>query len=399
MVHLLLIRHGQSTNNVIEENAISARARGDSRAEVDTEKLRSHDPELSGLGWKQAELTALTLAKRWRGKRCLLVVSPMRRALQTAQPLAKALQIKGDDFICRGDIYEIGGCYYEQTAYSGAMGFEIKAEFGAHPIGIPEQGWYSGYTAKETRSQARQRCLRVVAWLQALVHSSDGQYDVIITVLHGELLHRCLSLWMGISASSRLGLIHGNCGITEFAWEAERGRLMLGFNMLDHLPITLRSSDKPQHGWWNIISPSIRIDHFRDIAKTNPVLYAKEVEARERFLFPVDGGCLRDYQVSDARNVHFIAICDGELAGFVQYDPELNRLRQMLVLPDFRGMNIGQGLADRVAKESQKDGHMVLWVHAWLQAQDFYLKAGFFPVGEQYENNGTMCQKMKRVLG
>lgn len=398
MVNLLLIRHGQSHNNVIEENAMALRAAGADSDEIDTEMLRSHDPELSELGRRQAELTAVAIAERWRGKRCLLIASPMRRSLQTARFLADALRIQRNDFICHGQVYEIGGCYYGQTARPGARGVEIEAEFDAHPIEIPDQGWFSAYSCKETLAEARQRCRRVTHWLRTLLASSDGQYDVIIGVLHGELLHQCLRLWMGVPASGRFGLIHGNCGITEFSWEACRGELMLGLNMQDHIPVDLRSSHQPHQGWWNIVPPLVRIERFQDFSENASLLYAQALEARQQYLFPVDGGCLEDYRLSDKRGIHFIALSNERLAGLVQYDPELNRLRQMLVLPDFRGLGVGYDLVESVVKECEKHNNRELWVHAWSVSRDFYRKAGFISQGEEYESNGIKCQKMKRVL-
>merc|ERR1719191_1337109 len=93
----------------------------------------------------------------------------MRRALQTAQPLAEAMQC---EVFARPDLYEVGGIYTGgQDGKPLELGVtksatEIHAEFGYDVEALPREGqWYTG--GHETMTQAMERASRVAQWLQS----------------------------------------------------------------------------------------------------------------------------------------------------------------------------------------------------------------------------------------
>ena len=93
MPRLLLIRHAESENNHNNARIRRAFAGDPDRIHLESELARKPDPELSETGVEQARLLAEALGDTLRTPRTLLLVSPMRRALQTAMPLAAAAGI------------------------------------------------------------------------------------------------------------------------------------------------------------------------------------------------------------------------------------------------------------------------------------------------------------------
>ena len=129
-MELYIIRHGQSSNNAL----------------LDQSK-RVADPQLTAMGRQQAELLARELAgnvdpadrvrmnfgapaasaEAGRGHGITrLYCSPMWRAMQTAEPVARALGLEPEVWI---DIHEHGGIFLEEngtfTGYGGKTRPEI----------------------------------------------------------------------------------------------------------------------------------------------------------------------------------------------------------------------------------------------------------------------------------
>mmetsp|Transcript_16911 Transcript_16911/g.14106 ORF Transcript_16911/g.14106 Transcript_16911/m.14106 type:complete len:145 (+) Transcript_16911:3-437(+) len=121
-MRIVFIRHAQSYNNQLWQDLL-AKHRGQAKpAEAHYDQIRSIDPGISDVGKLQAKALARTVrhtvltpsppinaipggygVQEDRGDRCnrvMLASSPMRRALETAQPLLDALAggIDGIDF-------------------------------------------------------------------------------------------------------------------------------------------------------------------------------------------------------------------------------------------------------------------------------------------------------------
>lgn len=112
-LHIILVRHGQSENNVLEAECASPAAYNE---------LRSSDPPLSAIGHQQATLLGARLgaqlceaaAKGQVELRC----STMARALQTAQPLARVL---GQPVLVDPELVEKWGFFEEHTGEGSAV--------------------------------------------------------------------------------------------------------------------------------------------------------------------------------------------------------------------------------------------------------------------------------------
>jgi GNAT superfamily N-acetyltransferase len=94
-----------------------------------------------------------------------------------------------------------------------------------------------------------------------------------------------------------------------------------------------------------------------------------------------------DYAETDRHSVHFFATStsckerhgDADVAiGTVQYDPDTNRLRQLIVDESFRSHKVGSRLVDAVKEEAiDRYRQEYLNVHAWLDSALFYVNHGF----------------------
>lgn len=178
-MELYIIRHGQSTNNALADR-----------------EDRGCDPPLTNLGRHQAERLAHHLATemqrvspRTRGYQergygiTHLYCSPMWRALQTAQPVGKALGLAPEVWI---DIHEWGGIYLDHGEPEGIVGYpgrtrsEMLDEFPNYtlPDGITEAGWWR--RDQEDRAQCTARAIKVA---DALREQSEAGADERIAIV------------------------------------------------------------------------------------------------------------------------------------------------------------------------------------------------------------------------
>jgi GNAT superfamily N-acetyltransferase len=219
----------------------------------------------------------------------------------------------------------------------------------------------------------------MIDWTEALM--AEPGTDAVILVLHGDLLTRWLRYVLHMPWRPRLTFVHENTGITELA-RREHGDILLRVaNDAGHLPQDLRAPESTS--WWNVVQPDVEIVRCEGQRAQEQAWFADSLALREEHLFPEEGKTRSDYRKSDARSVHFLARVEGEVAGYVQYDPGTNRLRQMVVVPAFRGARLGQALVDRVRAEARGQGRPELLVHAWDRSVAFYERAGFRVAGEK----------------
>ena len=192
-MELYLIRHAQSTNNALYDQT-----------------ARTEDPRLTEMGWQQAQRLAdylmaqrLSAAEAARGGNefnqqgyafTRLLVSPMTRALQTAQVLADALALTPEVWT---DTYEVGGIYLDYGASGGEVGLpgraraDLQAEFphAVLPDDIGADGWWR--RDRETRPESLQRAGRVVARLAEMADPDER----ICLVTHGAFSDRLIKAY------------------------------------------------------------------------------------------------------------------------------------------------------------------------------------------------------------
>jgi predicted GNAT family N-acyltransferase len=70
----------------------------------------------------------------------------------------------------------------------------------------------------------------------------------------------------------------------------------------------------------------------------------------------------------------------------------------MAVLPDLRTRGIGRAILLFLMRTAREHGYSSAILHAQLTAEGFYLKNGYAPVGEVFEEAGIAHRKMERGL-
>ncbi len=172
-MRFVLIRHGQSTNNALW-------------AENGNEVGRDVDTRLSTLGEKQAAaLAAYATSPGLPWALTHLYASPMARAVQTAAPLADALDLP---LVLNRDLFEVGGPYDlvdgtgEQVAHPGSGSSVIAAlsDRVLLPDWLTEDGWWKGEVERE-RAVYVARADRLLGALR----DTHDPGDVVGLVSHG----------------------------------------------------------------------------------------------------------------------------------------------------------------------------------------------------------------------
>lgn len=227
-MELIFIRHGQSANNVLKDVS-----------------LRDKDPELTELGHRQAERVAEFLAagghKEWpehlEGQPFFdrLYCSPMLRAMQTVDPIGRALGIDPEVWV---DIHEMGGIYLDHgeergvIAYSGQTRGEMSEKFPGYrlPEEVEEDGWWKG-NGMESFAAGQGRAIGVAS---ALKEKADGD-ERICLVTHGGFMS-CLLQALGRQLPAEgYYYEHANTAITHLRLSADGGVTLLFSNRVDHL--------------------------------------------------------------------------------------------------------------------------------------------------------------------
>lgn len=395
MTRLLLVRHAQSHNNAIDES-ISRRHRADRpRAELEAALARTSDPELSEIGRAQAQQLAETLVPSLTDSftEPLLISSPMRRALQTAMPLALGAKLDRQQFICHAELFEIGSGHYSDKTLPSTRIAQLEAEYPVSCQAIPSDELYVG-RRRESADQARARVDRVIRWFDDLL--AKEEHDLVVVVAHGNLLTQWLRRWIGVPWGRGLAFVHANAGLTLLHWDLHDGLLLEFANNLGHLESELRTGGRSS-GWWDYTLPDLQIELHLSSSTLSPTLTTELAALRHHVLEP-DGKTLADYAEIDQRSAHLVARVEGVLAGYAQYDPDLGRLRQLIVAPSHRRGRLGRLLVLKAELEAQLDGRDQLLVHAWVESIEFYRALGFVEHGPIEHGPGKPWQAMIKTL-
>ncbi len=250
-MEILFIRHAQSENN--------AKVPYGGSVSASSHPLRQPDPSITELGQRQIARLAAFLPDWWDMRadeeKHRLIAAPvgiqrlycsaMRRALQSAAPLAAALDVPVQ---VRADIHEIGGIYDAREGGTarlpGLTRGEIAADYPNYelPAALREDGWWRREV--EGFAEAAARAARVAEWLHGLADEEPLARIGIVT--HGGWLDLLLRELTGQPIRARqeqpgIRFSHYNTGMTRVDI-LRGGRVVLRFqNRVPHLSAELLS--------------------------------------------------------------------------------------------------------------------------------------------------------------
>lgn len=247
-MHLLWIRHAQSVNNAGENDPAYQHQPdaplsdlGHQQAQRLAAALRAaHQDETA-----QAQLAARPYLPLYRVDR--LFCSPMKRALQTAAPVAAAL---GIPLAVLADAYEYGGAYQRLTAADGQQRFVgrtglTRAEMAALvpgvqlPEAVTDAGWWSPDLGFESDDAYFERGRRMAALLrEQAVGAWRGQWVAVVS--HADFTNFLLKLLLMREVGEHphaQGFIYPyNTAITRVDFNADGYPVLRFMGRVDHLP-------------------------------------------------------------------------------------------------------------------------------------------------------------------
>ena len=234
-MQLYIIRHAQSGNN-----ALFAAGQG--------AQVRTHDPQLTPLGRRQAECLAEHLARANPGLPTdtgdsqnragfgltHIYCSLMVRAVATGAVVAQRLGLPLHGW---PDWHEEGGLYRDgddgaRLPEAGPTRRDFARDYPSLvvPADVGEGGWWNrAYEGPELRPA---RARRVLAELYARHGERD---DHVAVITHGGFYNHVIGALLDIAPPYKLNYLMNNTGITRIALLPE-GRYVVYQNRCDHLP-------------------------------------------------------------------------------------------------------------------------------------------------------------------
>ncbi|MBM3601899.1 MAG: histidine phosphatase family protein [Alphaproteobacteria bacterium] len=224
-VDLILVRHAESTNNMLYDVIRTQHGAQVSETAFMHEEARARhpDPGLSERGLRQLEHLQ---SYQWHDyflktgafPKCKVFSSPMRRCLQTAQAIGISLQSCMDGPITvHPSLFEEGGCYHRQAdgtpvGLPGSTWCDISAQFPDFDcLQATPRGWYDR-PHMETSAEFDARAHEMVGWIwsmqQDLKRSGHG---ALVLVTHGNIMSAIMSILFSGTPSKAL-YKHSNTG-------------------------------------------------------------------------------------------------------------------------------------------------------------------------------------------
>jgi predicted GNAT family N-acyltransferase len=108
-----------------------------------------------------------------------------------------------------------------------------------------------------------------------------------------------------------------------------------------------------------------------------------------------------ELDADDARAFHALAAIGARAIGcgrYVAHGTEEVKIGRMAVLPEFRGQGVGREILLFLMQTARSRGFRRAVLHAQLTAEGFYLKQGYRPVGEVFEEAGIAHRAMVSKL-
>lgn len=248
-MNLFIIRHGESGNNKLG-------------SELEWDEYianRSPDPPLTPLGERQAEAVAHHLATAEVAEHHIgnqseqgygitrIYCSAMLRAMQTAQPIQKALGIDPEVVVM---VHEQGGLFVgdpkDLDSCIGFPGFsrsEIEERFPGYllPAEITEDGWWKG--SHEPWSECTKRAQQTSKWLGEMADqlAAKGKHENVALVVHADFIDQLLKAILGHLPGDNFRYTHNNTAITVVEFGADGWRRLRYVNRTEHFTANLFS--------------------------------------------------------------------------------------------------------------------------------------------------------------
>jgi len=107
-----------------------------------------------------------------------------------------------------------------------------------------------------------------------------------------------------------------------------------------------------------------------------------------------------EMDAEDANAFHAVAL-EGQVpvgCGRMVVHEDYAKIGRMAVLSERRGEGIGRSILMFLMERAKQQGLRRAVLHAQLTAEGFYLKNGYIPEGEVFEEAGIMHRRMSRGL-
>ena len=103
-----------------------------------------------------------------------------------------------------------------------------------------------------------------------------------------------------------------------------------------------------------------------------------------------------EWDQADAQAIHLLALAEpeGTPVGTARLLPS-GQIGRMAVLPEWRGRGVGTALLRGLLTIARQGDHPRPFLNAQVSALHFYLRAGFHPVGEVFEEAGIPHLRME----
>jgi predicted GNAT family N-acyltransferase len=108
-----------------------------------------------------------------------------------------------------------------------------------------------------------------------------------------------------------------------------------------------------------------------------------------------------ELDADDARAFHALATVGKDAIGcgrMLDHGDGEVKIGRMAVLPEFRGTGVGRDILRFLMYSARARGLHKAVLHAQLTAEGFYLKEGFTPIGDVFDEAGIAHRKMVKRL-
>lgn len=131
--------------------------------------------------------------------------------------------------------------------------------------------------------------------------------------------------------------------------------------------------------------------------------YSAAIQGVRRSVFHIEQGVdpSLDLDGKDETADHILAYVENQAVGTVRVrylDNKIAKIERLAVLSDFRGRGIGKLLMEKALEIAAKKQSNTVVIHAQDYVKSLYLKLGFLPEGELFEEAGISHLKMIKSL-